>query len=1816
MVRPSIQREITIDLPDILIESLGDGAEMLAHHLTKLAEVGTLDPEHNPPPLPVLCRICERQITPWWFPKHTELCLQEHQADAELQLAQERLTDHRNAIVNVLDALEAQTRHKSLTSIEAVASPPPRAEYKGQVIGMYASPASSSGRASPASSSSESSQRPSSGFSHHRARSFAVRRPLSRIVELILDLCDTALEINQPSIKDSRPQGEDVEIRTQSPQSEGRISQVLQWQSPSAATLESETGLSALCDDTSHLARAKAEAVLLCRRILEYSERIRSEYTTLVQDCIEAAMQKAARIAAGESSSSEESEEDVEQADPTGEEDQTVIVNENPTYAIDTPVSQPVSHSASRRSSVYDMDLRHRVFGSYYDGPSSMSTAMKQGASRSSSPQAGVRRVSSAMSTRSNSPGPQLLQPQPSVPQTTTFLESTPSIAESETAIEGSGTLPTPIRAPSRQTRSPSVEQTLSRAPSTRARKRTSLILPNRARSTTRTQSPGRDPSQPVSPLRIGKPRLPSASVDNNALKSPTFGGSEFCSPDIPARVPHHRRQSSAASSELGRAALSPRLSIAQPPPKAVPPSIKDFEIIKPISKGAFGSVYLAKKKSTGDYFAIKALKKQDMVAKNQVANVKAERAIMMFQGESDFVAKLYWTFPSKDYIFLVMEYLNGGDCAALVHSLGTLPEDWAKRYIAEVVQGVDYLHSREIVHRDLKPDNLLVDAKGHLKLTDFGLSRMGLIGRQKRALSNKSSGTALAPDPLKQGPFYRSTSMGTSRSASFDVQNNPSPGGTPTLMPAMSHAEYGQPSYFTLSREDSGPGSRDRQSSSQHSDAGDVDDMQKSFRRFSIYDHGWSESSRSSPKDAFGRPDDDGLSVPLSQVTSNTSQRITTPPPVSGAMLPPPMALFDPDDSNRRFVGTPDYLAPETINGLGQDEMSDWWSLGCILFEFLFGYPPFHAPTPEEVFDNILNRKIDWPEIDDCEVSADARDLINRLVCLDPGGRLGSNMREIYASGGEEIKKHPWFEDIDWDKLNEIEASFIPAPEHVEDTEYFEARGATLHDFAAQFEDQSTSPSTTPMADFERPHDALSKVRAQVNAAGSMKRGLLPLHIPPHVRDIRVRRQSEPAAADDFGQFAYKNLPVLNKSNQDVIQKLKAEAMQAQSRSSQGGSTHQNTPQSATAGYSPPSLESSPMIGMPVRRALSTSRGNHRSASPSTLSHTNSSPSRQSQPSSPLVHFSAGNPQERRKTSSGSSNHHHIPQQQTPSFFEIAKLATTNLSQQSSSSSPVKSTRPSIGGDSVASLPGPSSPRTRSHTIGSSESESLPPERIRHHQKRRSQAIDISPSSSDTEDPRQKALLRVHRRRQSSRRMSQIYLGDGPIFRPLDVLVVEDHPVSRLVMEKLMGKLRCRAIVARDGAEAVRFGMGSVKFDIIMTEYRLPQVNGADVARMLRETKNANSQTPVVAVTGYLKDLQAPHHFDALLEKPPTVEKLTEVLSRLCQWRPPPPGYTHASAMMPPLPSSNLRKESYPEGPLGESPTSSTGYTSLPSISADSSRDDSISSVSTWTDRGDLDQKFDDPTITTKRGVGDWTNMGGLGISNNSPQESRDMAFKHVIPTLSHEVSAPAVMQVKGPRKSPSTEQIEAKRRGFLGRERANSGDAGDDEDEDLSSTGRARSRSPPKSPPKNTATDSTKLYPKRSHHASKLSTEMLRTNSQGNVVSPGGSVKPWGSPEVPDTFFDAITTPSEHPLAQTTHVHSGVTPPEIFEMRPGREVKEFPMDIEHGGDDDNGDGDAGANTETRLLHPDIQFSYSESAISTDSDPTPKLPQSPAHED
>ncbi|XP_030472940.1 probable serine/threonine protein kinase IREH1 [Syzygium oleosum] len=174
--------------------------------------------------------------------------------------------------------------------------------------------------------------------------------------------------------------------------------------------------------------------------------------------------------------------------------------------------------------------------------------------------------------------------------------------------------------------------------------------------------------------------------------------------------------------------------------------SIDDFEIIKPISRGAFGRVFLAKKRTTGDLFAIKVLKKADMIRKNAVESILAERDILI-SVRNPFVVRFFYSFTCRENLYLVMEYLNGGDLYSLLRNLGCLDEEVARVYIAEVVLALEYLHSLRVVHRDLKPDNLLIAHDGHIKLTDFGLSKVGLINSTDDLSGPAVSGTSMLVD-------------------------------------------------------------------------------------------------------------------------------------------------------------------------------------------------------------------------------------------------------------------------------------------------------------------------------------------------------------------------------------------------------------------------------------------------------------------------------------------------------------------------------------------------------------------------------------------------------------------------------------------------------------------------------------------------------------------------------------------------------------------------------------------------------------------------------------------------------------------------------------------------------------------------------------------------------------------------------------------------------------------------------------------------------------------------------------------------------------
>ena len=151
--------------------------------------------------------------------------------------------------------------------------------------------------------------------------------------------------------------------------------------------------------------------------------------------------------------------------------------------------------------------------------------------------------------------------------------------------------------------------------------------------------------------------------------------------------------------------------------------SIFDFVPIKIIGKGAFGEVRICKYIPTGDIVAIKKMKKEEMHKKNQVLHVRAERDVLS-EAKNQWIVELKFSFQDQKFLYLGMEYLPGGDLMTLLMARDILPEEDSKFYAAEMVLAIESVHDMGCIHRDLKPDNVLIGKDGHIKLSDFGLSK------------------------------------------------------------------------------------------------------------------------------------------------------------------------------------------------------------------------------------------------------------------------------------------------------------------------------------------------------------------------------------------------------------------------------------------------------------------------------------------------------------------------------------------------------------------------------------------------------------------------------------------------------------------------------------------------------------------------------------------------------------------------------------------------------------------------------------------------------------------------------------------------------------------------------------------------------------------------------------------------------------------------------------------------------------------------------------------------------------------------------------
>ncbi|PLW21341.1 hypothetical protein PCASD_17185 [Puccinia coronata f. sp. avenae] len=368
--------------------------------------------------------------------------------------------------------------------------------------------------------------------------------------------------------------------------------------------------------------------------------------------------------------------------------------------------------------------------------------------------------------------------------------------------------------------------------------------------------------------------------------------------------------------------------------------------------------------------------------------NVKSERKILMNQADSDFVFKLFYTSSSRDHIYLVMEYLNGGNCAALVEALGNLPKQWTRNYVAEVVMGLDYLHSTGVVHRQVQK-----------KKINFGVA----AGADEfiERFSGRESGQAEAVQPgrCKHDAVVASGLVPRARVGRVGgLHAGPVPNGAHILvllvLPNQAHHYH-----------HCGSGGHQ---------PGDLDPVSSHHRKLH------------------------NKNVPHN--SNHPSSSLSAAPPSSSQHHNKAS-----DASHKHFVGTTDYLAPKSILGIGMDEMVDWWALGVVCYEFLYGIPPVHDETPDK-----------------------------RAV---------------------EVKAHPFLADIDWANWSKSKASFVPSVIDPESTDYFDPRGATQ-----VFHDEEDPPA--------HPDD---------DDGGGHSR-----------------------SSNNFGTLNFKNLPVLERANEEVIRRLK----------------------------------------------------------------------------------------------------------------------------------------------------------------------------------------------------------------------------------------------------------------------------------------------------------------------------------------------------------------------------------------------------------------------------------------------------------------------------------------------------------------------------------------------------------------------------------------------------------------------------------------------------------------------------------------------------
>ncbi|KPI85379.1 putative protein kinase [Leptomonas seymouri] len=367
--------------------------------------------------------------------------------------------------------------------------------------------------------------------------------------------------------------------------------------------------------------------------------------------------------------------------------------------------------------------------------------------------------------------------------------------------------------------------------------------------------------------------------------------------------------QNMLANSRSGRVSVGPRQK---------EPSFADFHLFKCIGRGAFGEVFVCKyRNDTSEaLYALKRLRKADMIMKKQVVHVRSEKDVLAEAAATNpWVVHLYRSFQDALYLYMVMEYMPGGDMISWLCDKGIFDVDSTRFYIAELCAAVASVHDMGFVHRDIKPDNILFGDNGHIKLSDFGLS--------KRFVE-------------KRGNL-------------LDYTDQPSASGS-------------------------------------------------------------ASPERKDESTAYVPHPDEPLSVERGREDR-----------VGGIAHGRGREMF------QSIVGSPGYIAPEILLRKPYGVGCDWWSVGVIMYEMLYGIPPFYSQNPNSTCHKIKNWReyLNFPHNE--KIPADAVDFMKRLIC-EPEERMEYDV----------IRQHEFLSTMDMENLRSLKAPYIPDLSNRLDTRYF----------------------------------------------------------------------------------------------------------------------------------------------------------------------------------------------------------------------------------------------------------------------------------------------------------------------------------------------------------------------------------------------------------------------------------------------------------------------------------------------------------------------------------------------------------------------------------------------------------------------------------------------------------------------------------------------------------------------------------------------------------------------------------------------------------